>query len=279
VSRLQLAVALCFALIAFAANSVLCRLALGGGSIDAGAFTAIRICSGALALLLLVRGRTVSLEPQRWPAAIMLFAYAACFSFAYLKLTAGTGALLLFGAVQVTMLAGGLLAGERPAARAWFGWALAFAGLIYLVAPGVEAPPLREAGLMAAAGVAWGVYSLFGRGNADPVSDTARNFVLAAPMSIGLLMATHKISGDANWDGVAYAATSGALTSGLGYVLWYFALRHITSVSAAIAQLTVPVIAALGGVVVLSEAISGRLAISALVILGGVAIGLSSQKR
>ncbi len=266
------------ALIAFAANSVLCRLALGGGSIDAGAFTAIRICSGALALLLLVRGRGVSLDPRRWLAAVMLFVYAACFSYAYLELTAGTGALLLFGAVQVTMLAGGLIAGERPGARAWLGWAVACAGLVYLVAPGVEAPALRGAGLMAAAGLAWGVYSLLGKGSADPVADTARNFILAAPMSIGLFAATYKMTDAVHWDGVAYAVVSGAVTSGLGYVIWYMALRHITSVSAAIAQLSVPVIAAIGGVVVLSEAISERLAVSAVIILGGVALGLSARK-
>jgi drug/metabolite transporter (DMT)-like permease len=132
---------------------------------------------------------------------------------------------------------------------------------------------------MAGAGLAWGVYSLLGKGSSDPVADTARNFVLAAPMSIGLLMATQKMSGDANWDGITYALVSGAITSGLGYVIWYVALRHITSVSAAIAQLTVPVIAAVGGVVVLTEAISGRLAVSAVVVLGGVALGLSTKSR
>jgi drug/metabolite transporter (DMT)-like permease len=230
-------------------------------------------------LLLLVKGLRVPLDPHRWLAAAMLFVYAACFSFAYLELTAGTGALLLFGAVQVTMLIGGLIAGERPTTRAWFGWAVACAGLVYLLAPGVEAPALRGAGLMAAAGLAWGVYSLLGKGSSDPVADTARNFVLAAPMSIGLLMATQKMSGDANWDGITYALVSGAITSGLGYVIWYVALRHITSVSAAIAQLTVPVIAAVGGVVVLTEAISGRLAVSAVVVLGGVALGLSTKSR
>jgi drug/metabolite transporter (DMT)-like permease len=231
-----------------------------------------------LALLLLVRGRRVSLDPRRWLAAVMLFVYAACFSFAYLELTAGTGALLLFGAVQATMLVGGFIAGERPAARAWFGWAVACAGLVYLVSPGVEAPTLRGAGLMAAAGLAWGVYSLLGKGSGDPLADTARNFVLATPMSIGLFMATYKVSGVAHWDGVAYAVFSGAMTSGLGYVIWYVALRHITSVSAAIAQLSVPVIAATGGVIVLSEAISGRLAVSAVVILGGVALGMSARR-
>lgn len=162
-TRWQLLVVTVLTLIAFAANSVLCRLALAGGMIDAGAFTTIRICSGALVLLVILRGKKLEIRVGSWFAAAMLFAYAACFSFAYLQLSAGTGALLLFGAVQVTMFAGGLLSGERPAARQWLGWMIALGGLVYLVLPGLQSPPLLGAGLMAAAGVAWGVYSLVGR--------------------------------------------------------------------------------------------------------------------
>lgn len=273
-SRWQLLAVTCLALVAFAANSVLCRLALSGGSIDAGTFTAVRICSGALSLLLIVSGMRVRLNPRAWFPAGTLFAYAACFSFAYLNLSAGTGALLLFGAVQATMLAGGVMGGERPTFRAWIGWAVASAGLVYLVTPGVEAPQPISAGLMAAAGIAWGIYSLIGRKNVDPVKATMQNFVLAAPMSIGLFIATQKMASPAGGYGIAMAVVSGAVTSGLGYVVWYSALRHTSATGAAAAQLTVPIIAAVGGVVFLAEPISPRLAIAATLTLGGVALAL-----
>ncbi|MDQ2986232.1 MAG: DMT family transporter [Armatimonadota bacterium] len=275
----QYVLVLCLALIAFAANSVLCRLALGSGLIDAGAFTAVRICSGALALLLIVRRRNLAIEVRGWLPALMLFAYAACFSFAYLDLSAGTGALLLFGAVQVTMIGGGLVAGERPSARAWLGWMTACAGMVYLVMPGVEGPPIKGAALMLCAGVAWGIYSLLGKREVDPIAATARNFSLATPMAIGLLMATQRAPADASAVGITLAFISGALTSGLGYVLWYAVLRHITSVSAAISQLTVPVLAAAAGAAFLSESVTARLVISAALTLGGVAIALSFRSR
>jgi drug/metabolite transporter (DMT)-like permease len=259
---------------AFAANSILCRLALSSGQIDAGAFTAVRIVSGALALILMVRGRTVALPAAGVLPALMLFAYATCFSFAYIELTAATGALLLFGAVQVTMILGGLVRGERPSARTWLGWLAACSGLVYLVLPGVESPSLIAASLMLCAGVAWGVYSLLGRGEADSVAATARNFVLATPMAIVLLLATQKMAPTASWVGIANAVASGALTSGVGYVIWYSALRHLTAFSAAVAQLSVPVIAAAAGVLLLAEPISLRLAVGAAVILGGIAIAV-----
>jgi drug/metabolite transporter (DMT)-like permease len=264
----------CLALMAFAANSIVCRLALNSGHIDAGAFTAVRIVSGALALMLIVRGRTLALPVAGALPALALFAYATCFSFAYIELTAGTGALLLFGAVQVTMILGGLVRGERPGATTWLGWLAACSGLVYLVVPGVESPPLVAASLMLCAGVAWGIYSLLGKGEADPAAATARNFVLATPMAIGLLMSTQKMAPAASWVGIAYAVASGALTSGIGYVIWYSALRHLTAFSAAVAQLSVPVIAATAGVLLLAEPISLRLAVGAAVILGGIAVAV-----
>jgi drug/metabolite transporter (DMT)-like permease len=265
------------ALVAFAANSVLCRLALSTTPIDAATFTFVRIGAGALMLLLIVRGR-LRVGVRAWFSAAMLFAYAACFSFAYLQLTTGTGALLLFGAVQVSMFAGGLIAGERPAVLEWLGWLVAFGGLIYLVLPGLAAPPLGGAALMAAAGVAWGIYSLRGRGNTDPIATTTENFVLAVPMALVLFFAGAKFA-DASTEGIVLALASGAVTSALGYVVWYTALRQLTSVSAAIAQLTVPVIAAAGGVVFLTEPVTLRLGVSTLLTLGGVGLALGFRSR
>ncbi|MEP6723447.1 MAG: DMT family transporter [Variovorax sp.] len=279
-SGLQILVLTAAAMLAFAANSLLCRLALQRGGIDPASFGSIRLVSGAITLALVVRFRSQPSPTGRvdWLAAVMLFAYAAFFSFAYLSLPAGTGALILFGAVQLTMLGAGLGSGERFGPVAWFGFALAVAGLVYLVSPGVAAPPLPGAVLMALAGVAWGVYSLRGRGVADPLAATARNFTRAAPLALvlSLLLA---LQAHADARGVGLAIASGALTSGIGYVIWYAALSGLSAMRAATVQLSVPLIAAFGGVLFLSEAITPRLAAASVAILGGIALVLSRKSR
>jgi drug/metabolite transporter (DMT)-like permease len=268
------------AMLAFAANSLLCRLALQHASIDAASFSSLRLVSGAAMLALLARLR--SDRPAQaggdWIAAAMLFTYVAFFSFAYLQLSAGTGALILFGAVQMTMFGAGLRAGEAFTPMAWSGLVLAVAGLVFLVSPGITAPPPVGAAMMAIAGVAWGVYSLRGRGQADPLSATAGNFLRAAPMalvlSVALLSRSHVEPA-----GAALAIASGALTSGVGYVIWYAALKGLTAMRAATVQLSVPPIAAFGGVMLLSEAITPRLATASAAILGGIALVLASRPR
>ena len=215
-----------------------------------------------------------------WRAAFALFGYAAAFSFAYLSLPAGTGALLLFGAVQATMVATGLARGEGLARLQWLGFALALSGLVALVAPGVSAPPLAGACLMLAAGVAWGAYSLFGRGVADPLAATAGNFLRALPMALALLAAVAAAFGSkASLPGLAYAALSGAVASGLGYTVWYAALRGLTAAQGASVQLSVPVVTAVVGGLVLGEAVTLRLAASSLAILGGIALVIGSGKK
>src|SRR5512143_137376 len=260
-----------FALVAFAANSLLCRQALDRTGIDAASFTAIRLVCGALALWLIVALRGGSRAGGSWRSAGALFAYAAAFSFAYESLPAGAGALLLFGAVQATMIIAGLRAGERLNARQATGFVLALAGLTYLVRPGLSAPPLGGALLMLAAGIAWGVYSLRGRGVADPLAATAGNFLRAAPLGIGLgVAAWPMLRGDAA--GAASAVLSGTLASGAGYAVWYTALRGLSATRAATVQLSVPVIAAAGGVMLLGEPVTPRLVIASAAILGGVAV-------
>jgi drug/metabolite transporter (DMT)-like permease len=267
-------------MVAFAANSLLCRLALAQPRIDPGSFGSIRLVSGALVLALIVRMRAGSDAPPRgdWLAATMLFAYVALFSFAYLSLSAGTGALILFGAVQLTMLGAGLRAGERFAPAAWAGLAAAIAGLFYLVSPGVSAPAPLGATAMALAGAAWGVYSLRGRGIADPLAATASNFARAAPLALALSALT---AGAAHADapGVALAVASGALSSGIGYVIWYAALRGLTAMRAATVQLSVPPIAAMGGALMLAEPITPRLMLASAAILGGIAVVLATRAR
>jgi drug/metabolite transporter (DMT)-like permease len=268
------------AMLAFAANSLLCRLALQQASIDPASFASIRLLSGALALaaIVLVRsGRSFSGHAD-WISAVMLFAYVAFFSFAYLTLSAGTGALILFGCVQLTMLGAGLRSGEVFDAVAWFGLALAFAGLVYLVSPGIEAPPLAGAVLMAIAGAAWGVYSLRGRNVSDPLAATTGNFARAALFAVALNLAF--VSGaHISKGGFFLAVASGAVTSGAGYVVWYAALRHLTAMQAATVQLSVPLIAAIGGVVFLAEAVTLRLAGASVAILGGIALVLTRRAR
>ena len=266
-----------FAMLAFAGNSLLCRIALRDTSIDAASFTSIRIASGALVLWILLRSRGKQpLAAGSWPMAAMLFAYAVCFSFAYRDLTAATGALLLFGAVQLTMTGYGLFTGERLAGLRLVGVLVAVAGLVWLLLPGLSAPPVIAAGLMLAAGLAWGIYSLLGRGAGDATAATGGNFIRAIPFAAVLSLAAASQSSP-DTTGLLYAVASGAVTSGLGYVLWYAALPALTATSAATIQLCVPAIAALGGAVLLAEPITARLLIASAAILGGIALTIRKK--
>lgn len=267
------------AMLAFAGNSLLCRLALRDTAIDAASFTSLRLLAGALTLWLLLRVRTAhSINAGSWPAATALFVYAAAFSFAYLYLDAGAGALILFGAVQLSMLAWGLYRGERLGLKGYSGLLLAFVGLLVLLLPGASRPPTGAALLMLLAGVAWGVYSLLGRGVKDPLAATTGNFLRAAPMT---LLLSALLFAQARWDvpGFIYALLSGALTSGVGYAIWYSALRGLQAFQAASVQLSVPILAALAGSLLLDEALSLRLLLSATAVLGGIALVLSVQQR
>lgn len=262
------------AMIAFACNSLLCRLALKHTGIDPASFTFIRVLSGALTLWLITRmrgGTHGAGTAGSWLSALALFVYAAGFSYAYVSLPAATGALLLFGAVQATMIGYGLWAGERLGMRQVAGLVCAFSGLAGLLFPGISAPPLPGSVLMLGAGVAWGIYSLRGRGAGDPTSVTAGNFLRAAPMAAALSVVALPWSA-LDRSGVWYALGSGALASGIGYAIWYAALRGLKATSAATVQLSVPVIAALGGIIFLGEAITLRLLIASIAILGGVAL-------
>lgn len=272
------------ALIAFAANSVLCRLALGGKVIDAAGFTSVRLLSGAFVLFCILKLRypkKASPSKGSWPAAFMLFLYAVTFSFAYLTLSTGTGALILFGSVQITMILRSLFSGNRLLPIEWMGVIVAFSGIVYLALPGVTAPSFSGFSLMTAAGIAWGLYTLKGRGSKDPLSDTTYNFLRSVPfvMMLGLLFFKDvHISAR----GILLAVMSGGITSGIGYTLWYTALRKISATQAAVVQLSVPVIAGFGGVVFVSEQISLRLTLSALLTLGGilmVILGRNAKNR
>jgi drug/metabolite transporter (DMT)-like permease len=265
------------AMVAFAGNSLLCRLALRHTGIDPASFTSIRLLSGALVLWLIVQARGGS-HPLAgsWPSALALFVYAAGFSYAYVNLSAATGALLLFGAVQATMIGYGLWSGERLARRQSAGLVCAFAGLAGLLLPGLSAPPLPAASLMLGAGVAWGVYSLRAKGAGDPTRVTAGNFVRAVPLGLGLSLATLPWSSP-DLPGALIAVASGAVASGLGYAIWYTALRGLRATSAASVQLSVPVIAALGGILFLEEPPSLRLVMASAAVLGGIALVISRR--
>ena len=276
-SPMRLATYTALAMLAFAANSLLCRLALKETSIDAASFSTVRILSGALTLWLVMKWQASSPHMQgSWRGALALFIYIVAFSFAYLSLSAGTGALLLFGAVQITMIAAGFIAGERMSRLQSAGFVAALAGLVVLVLPGVEAPTLEGSVLMLASGIAWGMYSLFGRGVVDPVATTTGNFMRTMPLAIALSLLTFPWL-KLDTMGLLYAVLSGALASGLGYVLWYQVLQHMKSMTASTVQLSAPVIAALGGIVLLDEAVTPNLLIATLLILGG--IGLVLRKR
>lgn len=267
------------AMLAFAGNSLLCRLALKDTGIDAATFTSLRIVSGALVLWLLLRLRPgATARAGNWFGALALFTYAVAFSFAYISLDAGAGALLLFGAVQISMLLWGFYRGERLSPATGLGLLLAFAGLLALLLPGASAPPLTGALLMLLAGAAWGAYSLLGRGVADPLATTAGNFLRAIPLA---LLVSALLLSRATWDGpgLIYALLSGALTSGIGYAIWYTALRGLKAFQAATVQLSVPIITALAGALLLSEPLTLRLLVSAVAVLGGIALVLGARNQ
>jgi len=273
-------------MVAFASNSLLCRAALQSGHADPTTFTSLRVASGALTLGLLVRWRSSGPAGRRrpasraaWGAAAALFAYAIGFSMAYAHVSAGTGALLLFAAVQATMLAGGIRAGERPRAREWAGLAISLVGLVVLTAPGLSQPSPMGAVLMLVAGVAWGVYSLLGKGAPDALVANSGSFTRAAVLAllssgVALLVAPPRLDPA----GAILALASGALASGLGYALWYLALRGLTATEGAIVQLSVPPLAAAGGVILLGEALSARLAVASALILGGIALAVAATR-
>ncbi|MBK7393891.1 MAG: DMT family transporter [Chloracidobacterium sp.] len=287
-----------FALVAFAFNSILCRLALRGDEADAVGFTAVRLLSGAIALVVIwyVVGRVRSphvckgstgdedalthvraTDTGSWSSAIFLFAYAICFSFAYLGLTAGTGALILFGSVQMTMIVVTLFRGDRPPILEWLGLITAVGGLVYLVFPGLASPPLTSSLLMAAAGASWGIYTLRGRGSTDPLGQTTGNFIrtlpFAAVIAVIFLPNLHLST-----RGITLAVLSGAVTSGIGYTVWYASLKHHTATRAAVLQLAVPVITAMIGVLLLAETADIRLVIAAALILGGIALTIFGKR-
>jgi drug/metabolite transporter (DMT)-like permease len=266
------------AMIAFAGNSLLCRQALKHTRIDAATFTLVRIVSGAVCLWIIAQIRKGSLSKAgSWPSALALFGYAALFSFAYLQLTAGTGALLLFGAVQATMIFWAVRKGERLHFLQIAGLLLAIAGLVALVLPGISAPPLGAAALMLGAGIAWGIYSLRGKGGADPLRATAGNFLRAAPMAM-LLSIVALRSATFDGAGIGYAIVSGALASGVGYAIWYSALPALKASAAATVQLSVPVLAAAGGILFLGETITLRFVLASIAILGGIALVIVERR-
>ncbi|HEX9390926.1 MAG TPA: DMT family transporter [Usitatibacteraceae bacterium] len=278
-SRSRIALLTLLAMIAFAGNSLLCRAALKQSGIDAASFTSIRLVSGAMVLWWIVRLRQAPVGASgNWISAFALFAYAACFSFAYLQLSAATGALLLFGAVQASMISYGLYKGERLRPLQILGLLCALLGLVGLLLPGLSAPPLRSAGLMIAAGIAWGVYSLRGKGAGDATTVTAGNFLRAVPFAL-LVSVLSLSSTTVDAAGIAYAIASGAVASGMGYAIWYTALRGLDATTAATVQLSVPMLAALGGILLLGEALTLRLAIAATAIIGGIALVVLQQTR
>lgn len=269
-----------FALIAFAANSVLCRLALGEEVIDAASFTAIRLLSGILVLIFILKlsqSNTPLASSGSWSAGLKLFIYAIAFSYAYLGLDTGMGALILFASVQITMILIGLLSGSRFHFVEWIGALIAFGGFVYLVLPGISAPPLFEFALMSIAGLAWGLYTLAGKGSKNPLADTASNFTRTLPL-VAVLIALTFQSAELSSKGLLLAVLSGGLASGVGYSVWYLALRSLSEIQAAVLQLSVPVIAGLGGVVLASEVLSLRLVLASVLILGGVLIVIIGKR-
>lgn len=266
------------AMTAFAANSLLCRMALVETEIDPASFTFWRLTSGALMLTLLVVMRNQKpLQEGNMASAIALFVYAAGFSFAYISMTTGAGALLLFGAVQVTMISWGLFKGERMSALQWGGFLLALIGLILLLLPNAAVPQLSSALMMLAAGIAWGVYSLKGKGAKFPIEATAGNFIRATPLALVLLVIFWP-GGEFHAEGMAYAVASGAIASALGYALWYSILVHIAAIKAATLQLSVPVLAVFAGWVFLDETVTLRIILSSLAVIGGVAMVIWVKK-
>jgi drug/metabolite transporter (DMT)-like permease len=275
-SRPRIALLTVLAVLAFAGNSLLCRLALKTTSMDAASFTVIRLVSGAMTLWLIMKARKTSATGS-WTSAAALFVYAGAFSFAYVNLPAATGALILFGSVQFTMLGYGVAKGDRLSALQITGMAMAACGLITLLLPGLAAPSLTGATLMTAAGVAWAVYSLRGRDAGDPARATAGNFIRAVPFAAALaavMLPQHVV----DIAGICYALASGAVTSATGYIIWYAAVKQLKATTAASVQLSVPALTALGGIAFLGEPLTWRLALLCLAILGGVALAVLAGK-
>lgn len=260
------------AMIAFAANSVLCRLALGNHTIDAASFTIIRLLSGIFVLMLLIgfsNSNKKATSKGSWIASSMLFLYAITFSYAYITLDTGTGALIMFGTVQITIILIALFNGNRLHLAEWIGVGIAFSGFVYLVLPGVTSPSVIGFILMTVAGIAWAIYTIKGKGSSNPMSDTSYNFLRTTPLVIVLAIAAFQYVSYST-EGIVLAVLSGGLASGIGYMIWYSALGGLSSTQAAVVQLSVPLIAALGGVVFMSEAVTLRLMLSSLMILGGI---------
>lgn len=280
---MRLAVSTSIAMLAFAANSVLARLALSTGSIDPLAYTGIRLFSGALVLAAIAQWKArkrdtgASAVTGGWPGALALFFYAATFSIAYVMVATAPGALILFGSVQIGMLGWAVIRGDRPGPLEWLGIVIAFGALIYLVSPGLVAPSLAGALLMVIAGISWAAYSLIGRGSQFPLADSAGNFLRCAPLGI-LLIVAGVFRFKPEIEGVAYGLLSGALASGLGYIIWYSALPKLSRTRAAFVQLIVPAIAAAGGLVFIGETLTGRLVIATAGIIGGVALALAASE-
>jgi drug/metabolite transporter (DMT)-like permease len=269
------------ALVAFAANSLLCRAALEGGHADAATFTTLRLLGGVIALgpLARIRGAPPPSSTAAWGSAVALLAYAAGFAFAYVRIPAGIGALLLFAAVQLTMLGAAIVAGERPRPLEGIGLASSLGGLVLLTRPGLERPDPLGAGLMLGAGAAWGVYSLRGRQHGDAIAMNAASFARALALSLAAAAAAaHLGIARVSPTGVCLALTSGAVASGLGYAVWYKALRGLTAMRAAIVQLSVPPLAAAGAVLFLNESLSSRLPAASVLILGGIALSIAARR-
>ena len=268
------------AMVAFAANSLLCRAALGGGLVDAASFTSLRLVSGALVLAILAaRGRSAERTHGSWASAAALFGYALAFSLAYLRIPAAVGALLLFGTVQATMIGWALVSGERPRPLEWLGLAIALLGLVALTRPGLAAPDSLGCALMVVAGLCWGIYSLRGRQARDPLRANAAHFARTVPLALlASLAALAFFEPRVSFHGALLAVASGALASGLGYAVWFAALRGLTATQAAIVQLAAPPLAAVGAVAFLGEGLTLRLAVAGVAILGGVGLAVSSRR-
>ncbi len=286
--RWQTAILTLLALIAFAANSVLCRMALGQETIDAASFTSIRLISGTFMLLLLVfltskkKAGLSSKSSGSWVSGAILFLYAVCFSYAYVTLETGVGALIAFASVQITMITYGFIKGRRLNRTEWIGVLLAFGGFVYLVSPGISAPSAEGFILMALSGFGWGMYSVRGLGSSDPLRDTTFNFFRSNAflvLFVLLFLALGLLDVSLTRKGFWLAVISGAITSGLGYTIWYMALRGLSNVQASVVQLSVPVIAALGGILLLSEKLSLRLVLSSIIILSGILLVILGKSR
>lgn len=269
------------ALIAFAANSVLCRLALGDKTIDAASFTNIRLFSGAVVLLLILKlynSQSQNSSKGNWLSSFMLFLYAVTFSFAYISLDTGTGALIMFGSVQITIILLSIISGNRLNIYEWLGVTIAFLGFVYLILPGVSSPSLIGFSLMTIAGIAWGIYTLKGKESKNPLRDTTFNFIRTIPFIIILLIFTFQYSSYST-KGVVLAIISGGITSGIGYTIWYMAMEGLSKIQTAVIQLLVPIIAAFGGVIFVDEKITFRLSVASILVLGGILVVVLGRKN